>query len=540
MLKTNLLPLGCVLLLIFANGCSRTTPTDAARAENKLLITVGSEPSSLDPHRSTGSPESFIMSALWEALIDWNESATGFVPAAATSWGVSPDGRTYTFHLRPDAKWSNGDPVTARDWSRSLQRWLTPALAAELANFADPIVGAFAFRTGRTSDPATLGIRAIDTHTLEIELIEPDVLFLDRLCNYPWYPVHEPSVEAAGGFFNIMSDFIRPGKLVSNGPYRMIAWKHGQYVEVSRNPHYHGTTRLDSIRFLSFDSLDTTERAFRSGQLHITSGVPSSKVDGYRNAHDPAYVVYPRVGTRFLSINTTKAPFDDDRVRRAFSLAIDRQKLVDVVLRTGGTPAYSFVKAVPAGHEPTALIVESVTEARQLLAAAGYPGGQNFPPVEYLYNTLDRNRQIAEALQQMWFHALGVKVTLRNEEWKVFLDTRRQLDYHISRSGWLPFSPEPAELYELQTTNSPSNETGWSHPAYDAAVNAARREMDPVRRSVYYDQLDQILVQEAPVIPWAHYALNRLVHPSVSGWPTNHMEALVWTRLGFRDQDPDN
>ena len=530
----TLLPLS-VILLALTVGCSRTTPVETARAENKLLITVGPEPSSLDPHRSTGAPESFIMSSLWEALIDWNETATGFVPAAAERWTISGDGRTYTFHLRPDAKWSNGEPVTARDWVRSLQRWLTPSIAAELANFGDPIVGVYPFRTGQTTDPFTLGIRAIDTHTLEFELIEPDVLFLDRLCNYPWYPVHEPSVEAAGGFFSMMSDFIRPGKLVSNGPYRMTAWKFGQYVEVSRNSHYHSDTRLDSIRFLAFDSLDTTERAFRSGQLHITAGVPSAKVDVYRDAADPAYVVYPRVGTRFLSLNTTRPPFDDARVRRAFSLALDRQKIVDVVLRSGGTPAFSFIKAVPGGHQPTALVSESIAAARQLLAAAGYPNGEGFPPTEYLYNTLDRNRQMAEALQQMWASALGVRVTLRNEEWKVFLDTRRQFDYHIARSGWLPFSPEPAELYELQTTNSPSNETGWSHPRYDETMNASRREMDPTRRFELYHQLDQILRDEMPVIPVGHYARGRLVDPSITGWPRNHLEALVWTRLGFAD-----
>jgi oligopeptide transport system substrate-binding protein len=532
-MKRACLPLS-VALLVLTSGCSRTTPVEAARAENKLLITVGSEPSTLDPHRSTGSPESFIMSALWEPLIDWNETATGFVPAAAESWTLSPDGRTYTFHLRPTAKWSNGEPVTARDWVRSWQRWWTPSLAAELANFGDPIVGVFAFRTGQTTDPATLGLREIDTYTLEIKLVEPDVLFLDRLTNYPWFPVHEASVTAAGGFFDPRTDFVRPGILVSNGPYQMTAWKHGQYVEVSRNPHFHGTTRLDAIRFLAFDSLDTTERAFRSGQLHITDSVPASKVAVYRDAHDPAYLSYPRVGTRFLSLNTTRPPFDDPRVRRAFSLALDRQKLVEFVLRTGGTPAYAMIKALPSGHQPTALITESVTEARRLLAAAGYPNGDNFPPVEYLYNTLDRNRQIAEALQQMWATALGVKITLRNEEWKVFLDTRRQLDYHIARTGWLPFSPEPAELYELQTTHSPSNETGWSDATYDQLVESARREMDPVRRFALYDQLDQILVEAAPVIPWGHYARNRLVDPSISGWPQNHMEALVWTRLGFR------
>lgn len=530
--------LSATVLLTLPTACSRTAPIETARAENLLLITVGSEPATLDPHRNTGSPEGFIINALWEPLIDWNVTATGYVPAAAEQWEISADGRTYTFHLRSDAKWSNGDPVTAQDWARSLQRWVTPSMAAELGNFADPVVGALAFRSGKNSDPTSLGIRVVDELTLEIELVEPDVKFLDGLTSYPWVPVHEPTVTAAGGFFNPMADFIRAGQLVSNGPFILAEWKHGQHVEVARNPHYHGEAKLDGIRFISMENTDTMERSFRAGQLHIIDGIPSSKVDVYREAKDPALVSYPRVGTRFLSINTTRAPFDDVRVRRAFALTLNRQQLIDVVLRTGGQPAYSFVGPVPGKYEPTLFLEESTEEARALLAAAGYPNGEGFPPVEYLYNTLDRNRQVAEAIQQMWKSALGVEISLRNEEWKVFLDTRHQLDYHISRSGWLPFSPEPAELYELNSGWSPSNETGWSHAEYDQVLTLARREMDLKKRYALYHRLDEILLEEQPVIPFGYYARTRLVHPSVEGWPANHMEGMVWTRMGFRDDEP--
>lgn len=517
------------------SACNRTAPTDQARAENMLLITVGSEPSSLDPHRCTGAPESFIMSALWESLVEWNETATDFVPGAASHWEISPDGRTYTFHLRPEAKWSNGEPVTAQDWEQSLKRWLNPKLAAELANFADPIVGAFAYRSGQSTDPDSVGIRATDTHTLEFELIKPDVMFLDRLTSYPWYPVHRASIEAAGGFYNLMADFIRPGVLISNGAYTMTAWKYGQYVEVGRNPHYHGNTKLDRIRFIAMDHNDTAERAFRSGQLHITDGVPAAKIEVYRQANDPALLTYPRVGTRFLSINTTRAPFDDARVRRAFALTINRQQMTDVVLRTGDQPAYSFVGGTGGRYQSSNVLIESHEEARRLLAEAGYPDGAGFPPVEYLYNTLDRNRQVAEALQQMWKSALNVDVTLRNEEWKVFLNSRRQLDYQISRSGWLPFSPEPAELYELNSGWSDSNETGWSDPEFDEVLHNARQEMDVTKRHALYHRLDEILLREQPTIPFAFYARTRLVHPTIAGWPANHMEGIVWTRVSFKD-----
>tara|TARA_B110000483_G_scaffold86826_1_gene107224 strand:- start:2522 stop:4135 length:1614 start_codon:yes stop_codon:yes gene_type:complete len=522
-------------VLLLVTSCNRVSPIDEARSQNLLLITVGSEPSTLDPHRCTGSPESFIMLALWEPLVDWNETATGMVPAAAANWEISEDGRTYTFHLRPEAKWSNGEPITATDWVRSFQRWLTPSIAAELGNFGDPIVGAFEFRTGANSDPDSVGIRSPGEHTLEIELTEPDVLFLDRLTGYPFFPLHEASVEAAGGFFNPMADFLRPDRLITNGPFTMTEWKYGQYVQVERNPHHHAPPRLNAIRFLAFDNLDTMERSYRSGQLHIIDSLPASKIEGYREAQDPALVTLPRVGTRYLSFNTTNPPFDDTRVRRAFALAIDRQQLVDAVLRTGGAPALSLIRGTKDGHQPTSLITESVEEARQLMAAAGYPEGKDFPAVEYLYNTLDRNRQMAEAYQQMWQASLGVKVSLRNEEWKVFLDTRRQLQYQISRAGWLPFSPEPAELYELVTTNSPANESGWSHADYDRVFDAARQEMNPKKRYQLYDELDQILLDEMPLVPVGFYSRNKLIHPSLEGWPANHMEGMVWNRIGFKD-----
>lgn len=516
-------------------ACNRTSPVDQAAAENTLILTVGPEPSSLDPHRSTGSPEGFIMSALWEPLVNWNEDATGFVPAAATSWSISNDGRIYTFHLRPEAKWSNGDPVTANDWVVSWQRWLTPSMAAELGVFADPIVGALAFRTGQNDDPESVGIRATDSHTLEIELIEPDVMFMDRLTNYPWYPVHPPSVAAIGDFHDPMTDFLRPGILVSNGPYQLSAWRHDQYIEVTRNPHYYVETRLDTIRFLAMGNFDTEERAYRSGQLHITSGVPASKMDGYREANDPALLNYPRVGSRYLMVNTQRAPFDDARVRQAFALALNRQQLIEVVLRTGGKPGYAMIGQVPSRHEPSTLIEESVEKARELLAEAGYPEGAGFPAVEYLYNTSDRNREMAEAMQQMWRANLGVQVSIINQEWKVFLDTRIQEDYQISRAGWLPFSPEPAELYELCHGDSPNNQTGWSDPEYDRILTQARREMNLTKRRALYGRLDEILAAEMPHIPLGFYARARLVDPRVTGWPTNPMEGIVWTRVGFKE-----
>jgi oligopeptide transport system substrate-binding protein len=521
-------------LLWLTLGCQRSNPVEEGIRDNILIMNPGSEPSTLDPHRNTGSPESYIISALWEPLVDWNADATDVVPAAAESWTLSDDGRTYTFHLRPDAQWSNGDPVTADQWVRSFQRWITPSIAGELANFADPVLGAFDYRTGQSHDFSTVGFRAPDDHTFVIELHHPHVGFLHRLTNYPWVPVHPPSIESIGDFYNPMTNFIQPGQLITNGPFMLTEWAHDQYVQVMRNPHFNRSIKLDGIRFLLIENLDTAERAYRSNQLHITSGLPTFKIPGYQAAHDPALSLVSRVGIRYLMTNTTRPPFDDARVRRAFALAMNREKLTSTVLRTGGAPAYSFIGPVPGDHQPSHLFTESAEEARRLLAEAGYPHGEGFPPTEYLYNTLDRNREVAEALQQMWQTTLGVKISIRNEEWKVFLDTRHRLDFQIARAGWLPFTASPLELYELVTKASGSNESGWTHERYEALYAEALHTLDPAARFKLLDEMDKILREEMPVIPTAYYRVARLVHPSVDGWPTNHLEAHVWRHIGLK------
>ncbi len=535
-MRRPIAPLSSLLILLgLVAGCTRQAPTETARAQNQMLISVGLEPSSLDPHRNTGSSESQIISALWDPLVDWNEDASAVVPAAAESWEISPDGRTYTFHLDPRDRWSNGDPVTAAQWVESLVRFVTPSLAAELAVKAYPIVGVEDYFNGRSTDPSTLGITAPDEHTLVITLREPTAGFLGMLTAYPWLPVHFPSVRAAGDPYDLSTNFTKPGQLISNGPYMLTDWRPNQYVEVVRNPHYPRSVRADSIRFFAIESLDTEERAFRTQQLHLTNGVPAHKIATYREAHDPALRITPRVATSYISFNTTRPPFNDVRVRQAFSLALDRRQLADAVIRTGAPPSYSFVGPVP-GHTPGILLTESVDEARRLLAAAGYPDGAGFPPVEYLYNTNERNQQIAEALQQMWKSALGVDISLHNQEWKVFLDSRQQKDFDLARGTWLPWTPEPIELYELLKSDSGVNNSGWAHPTYDALYLEARRTVDPTAREALYHQLDAILAADMPVIPYAYYAAARLVDPSIDNWRQNILEITPWRLVGFKPE----
>jgi oligopeptide transport system substrate-binding protein len=518
---------------IATTGCRKATTTAAtAAAEGRLLLGNGTEPSTLDPQLNTGSPESMIISALWEPLVRWNASVTELQPAAAERWSVSADGRTYTFHLRRDARWSNGEAVTAAQWARSFLRLLEPSLGAEFATRAYDLVGAEDYHRGRTRDPAAVGLAAPDDHTLVLRLRAPTAGFLDMLVAYPWVPVHIPSVEAAGGLTRPGTDFTRPGKLLSNGPYRLAEWRPNQFVRVEANPHFRAAPRLRELRFYAIESIDTEERAYRTGQLHGTNAVPSSKVPVYQEARDPALRITPRIGTHFLMFNVTRAPFQDARVRRALALALDRRQLVERVLRTGETPARALVYPVAGGYEPAGQLEESLDEARRLLAAAGFPEGRGFPAVEYLYNTSERNREVAEAIQQMWRRHLGIAITLRNEEWKVFLQTRTQGHYQVARAGWLCFCPEPLELYELVLGDSPGNETKWKHAGFDAKYWQARGTLADAPRRALYAELDRILHDEMPIVPFAYYTRSRLLHPAVTGWQDNLLDTRPWEGVG--------
>lgn len=504
-----------------------------AAREDRLLVGNGVEPSTLDPHLNTGSPESVIIAALWEPLLRWNETATDLVPAAATRWEISEDGLVYRFYLRPDSRWSNGDPVTAEQWVRSVQRLLEPELGAEFATKAYDLAGAEDYHLDRIKDPRGIGVSALNEHTLVFRLRAPSVAFLPGLTAFPWLPVHIPSVEAAGGMKRSGTDFTRPGKLIGNGQFHLVEWRVSQYVRVEANPHFRIAPRLREIRYFAIESGDTEERAYRTGQLHVTSSVPPTKVVTYRAAGDPALRITPRVGTNYLIFNVTRPPFNDARVRRALALALDRRQLVEAVLRSGEAPAYALVYPVDGGYVPTATLIESLVEARQLLAEAGFPEGRGFPPAEYLYNTNERNRDVAEAIQQMWRRNLGIQVALRNEEWKVFLQTRQQGAFQIARAGWLQFAPDPIEMYELLLSTSAFNDTKWKHPDFDELYRSARQTLDPVPRHALYRKMDAILHDEMPVVPFAYITRIRMVHPLVTNWHDNIIDARSWADVGF-------
>lgn len=525
-------------LVLFAAACgeSRRERLAAAARAGILHVGNGTELQDIDPQTVTGVPEHKVIMALLEGLVSENPQTLEPEPAVAERWGVSDDGRTYTFHLRADARWSDGEPVTAEDFVLSWQRMLTPALGSEYANMLyDFVENAQDYHRGRITDFSQVGFKALDARTVQVRLINPTPFFLRMIAShYSWWPVPVKVVARFGGMDRRGTAWTRPENFVGNGPFRLASWQQNQVLVVKKSPTYwdRDRVRLNEIRFYPMESQDAEERMFRTGALQRTYELSPSKIDVYRRRNDPALHIEPYLGVYFYRFNVTRRPFDDVRVRRALALAIDRESLVTNVARGGQTPAWQFTPPGIAGYHPVARLSGTVEEARRLLAEAGYPGGRGFPVPELLYNTSENQRVIGEAVQQMWRENLGIDVKLVNQEWRVFLDAQHAVKYDISRSGWIADYLHPHTFLEIFVTGGGNNDTGWSNAEYDRLRARSLAAATDEERFAIYQRMEQILVDEVPVIPVYHYARVYLLDPGVKGhFPTpldNHPFKYLW------------
>ncbi|MFC3099822.1 peptide ABC transporter substrate-binding protein [Altererythrobacter lauratis] len=524
----------CSLLL----ACGGPTEADRAVEEGILLIGNGSEPKGLDPHLVTGVPESQLLRALMEGLVAPDPvDDLAPAPAMAESWESNADFTVWTFTLR-EAKWTNGDPVTAGDFVYSWQRILSPALGAEYAEMLYVIRGAEDFHAGRTTDFGQVGVRAIDDRTLEVTLEGPTPHFLGMLMHTSFLPVNPRAVEEHGGMTDRQSGWSTLENYVSNGPFKLKAWVTNQVIEVERNPDYWdaATVQLNGIRFFPIDNVGTEEAMFRDGRLHLTNTVSPDKIPSFRQEMPDQLRIEPYLGSYFYRINTTRPPFDDVRVRRALALSIDKQLLVDRVTQGGQAPATGFTPSGIAGYPASTAVQYNPEEAKRLLAEAGYPDGRGFPSAEILINTSESHRKIAQALQAMWKEKLGIDVGIYNQEWKVYLDSQSQLDYDISRAGWIGDYVHPTSFLDIFTTGNGNNDTGWSNPAYDALIRRARVAPNEAERMQLLQQAEAMLLGDMPIIPIYWYTRVYLKDPRVQGWEPklldNHPFKYVSLRAG--------
>jgi oligopeptide transport system substrate-binding protein len=514
----------------------RPLRVDVAAREGHYLVGNGAEPATLDPHLATGTPEHHIFDALFEGLVTptvENSDADG--PGVASSWDTS-DYTTWIFHIRPEAKWSDGTPLTAHDFVWSYQRMLSPALGAEYAEMLFLLKNASEFNKGQVKDFAEVGVQAVDDRTLKLTLNGPAPYLPSMLKHYAWYPLPRHVIERFGKMTDRDTHWTRAGNHVGNGAFKLKEWRFTHSITVDRNPHYWdaATVKLNQISFIPIVSDATEERAFRDGQIHKTETMPLAQVPVYREKHPEYFHENALLSTYFYRVNTTKAPMNNKLVRKALALAIDREGLIRNVLRAGQKPTTGFTPpGAGQGYEPPNVLSFNIEEARRLLAEAGYPGGKGFPKSEILINTNEAHRTIAEAIQEMWKKNLGIDVSVLNQDWSVYLDTQRKLNYQICRAGWVGDYLDPFTFLSLWQTGDGNNQTGWSNKKYDELMQSSLREPDLAKRLAMLKEAEAILLDELPVLPIYWYVRNFLLRPEVKGLNSSLLEHYCYKAISL-------
>ncbi len=486
------------VLCLLTSGCFRREPAA------DITIINGAEPESLDPAIVTGVPEWRITKALFEGLTRLDAHTGRPVPGLAESWEISPDGRVYTFHLRPNAVWSTGEPITTADVVWSWLRELNPDTASDYAGQLFYIQGAEDYYTGKARDAGQLGVHALDAHTLRVELNLPLPFFLD-LCSVPALAVvPRQTIERYG------DRWLNAKPLPTSGAFQLGAWRLNDRVRLVRNPRYWDAahTASEIIDILPIGSANTALNLYVTGGADIVWDkdlVPFELLD--LMVKRPDFHEFDMLGTYFYRFNTTRPPFNDVRVRLAFALATDKTRLVQKLFPTGEKPAAHFVPDSTANYQSPAGLPFDPEQARRLLAEAGFPDGKRFPPVEYAFPAAAGGAghvqgKIAVELQQMWRDAMGVNIELRQIERKIFYNAQSKLDFDLSGSSWIGDYNDANTFLDLFTSNSGNNRTGWKHPRYDELLHNANLETDMGRRAALFQQAERILVnEEAPIVP---------------------------------------
>ncbi len=522
--------LGAMLVLL-ASCTGGESNVSIGNREGILYYGNGSEPQGLDPAVVTGVPESHLIDALFEGLTVKNPYTLEPEPGVAQSWEITDDGKVYTFHFNPDARWSNGDRVTPQDFIFSWQRALHPKMGNQYAYMLYPLVNAEAFAKGELKDFSKVGVKALDDYTLQVTLNAPTPYFLQLMDHHSTYPVHPPTIEKFGNMYDRYTKWTRVGNIVNNGPFNLTEWKLNRRIVMEKSQTYWDRDRvkLNGIVFLPTENVVSEERMFRVGQLHYTQTVPLDKLPVYDAMPNSPHVQAPYLGTYFYLFNTHRPPVDDVKVRWAMSLAIDRVKLNNTVLKKSRLPAYSITPPGALGYEPPKLFSYDPEKARKLLAEAGYPDGKGFPPLELTYNTQEDHRKIAVALQQMWKDVLNIDVTISNQEWKVYLDTVDTMNFQIARRGWIGDYVDPNNFLELYITGGGNNNTGFADPVYDEMIlrEAPRAPTREARLHIFYEA-EKRLMEQMPILPIYTYTSNHLIQPDVKGMPPNIMDFTNW------------
>ena len=480
-------------------------------------MALSNEPPTLDWSLATDTVSFTVINNIMEGLTRF-DSRLQAQPAIAQSWDVSADGLSYTFKIRSGVNWTDGQPVTAHDFVYSWRRLLDPKTASQYAYFLYDIQNAYEYNTGRLIDPARVGVKAINEQTLRVHLKNPIVYFPSITAFMVTFPQREDIVEAN------RDQWTEPEFIVTNGPFQLSEWRHEYKLGFDANPRYYrGQPNLDGVEMFIINERTTALTLYETDGLDMVD-LPPESIPSYQGTKE--HHRHPLLRGYYYSFNTNRPPFDDVLVRKAFSMAIDRKEIVQI-LKGGEIPALSWIPPGMLGHNPSIGLDFDPKKAKELLAKAGYSGGKAFESVTAVFNTGPVNNLVAENLQFQWQRNLNIGVQLDNMEWKVYLKRLRNNPPALFRLSWGADFPDPENFMGLFTSHGGNNRTGWGDSQYDKLIAQAAFEMGRDRRIQLYNEAQRILVEEkVPIIPLFFSVQNVLVKPYVRGLDFNALELL--------------
>ncbi|MGR5555503.1 ABC transporter substrate-binding protein [Vibrio fortis] len=529
--STALLISSLLTPFISVTAAADTLPAGTTLAKEQHLVRANdAEAATLDPAKAEGLPEMHILRDLFEGLVIQDRDGI-ITPGVAESWETE-DNKTFVFHLRKDAKWSNGDPVTAGDFVYALRRAVDPKTASpnvwylkltKIDNIADVAEG--------KKPLDALGVTAVDKHTLRFELDSKVPYFVAMTGHTSMMPVHKANLESSD------KPWSDPKQFVGNGAFLLDEWVVNERVELKKNPNYWDSddTHLNQVTYIPFENQNASINRYAVGEVDITSDVLTHMAQKLQKEYQQAYTAVPLLCTYYYAFNTTRAPFDDVRVRQAVSYSIMRDVVTNGVTQVGNLPAYTFAHEYIAGFDATQPEYSQWTQkqrdekAQQLLKEAGYDTSN---PLDFklLYNTSESNKSIAVAIASMLKNNLGAKVELENQEWKSYLVSRRQGDFDVMRASWCGDYNEASTFLSLLRSGSSGNFARYSSEAYDQAMESALSATTEQERQTFYDQAEQLLAVDMPIAPIYYYMQARLVRPTVGGFAKNNVEGRIYSK----------
>lgn len=518
-------------------GGDKAAAPAAAKRERKeknprIFIRSLGEPEYLDPGLMSESEGGIVARDTFEGLYQYGPTEKEWPAGVAERHEVSEDGKTWTFHLRKDAKWSDGVPVTAHDFEYAWKRVLDPVTASRYASIMWFLEGAKAYSESSEAERAAkrdaVGVKAVDDHTLEVKLVAPTPFFIQLTAFYSYSPVPKHVIEKHG------DKWARPENIVSNGPWKVVEWTSHQQIVAELNQHYWDKDKLpfDKIIYRITQEQDPAHNMYVAGETdYLDSKVPTSMLPQYRKQKAPDLIQSPYLGVYYYLFNVKQPPFDNLKVRQALNLAVDKEAIGSKVAKGGQEEAWSIVHPglASVGYKAPKAPDYDPDKAKKLLAEAGYPEGKGFPRFKISYNTLEAHKQIAEYVQQEWKKNLGIDCDLDNMEWKVLLKKHQEKDFQVSRAAWIGDYIDPLTFLELWEGDNSNNHTNWDNDQFDSLITQARQEADPAKRFELLSQAEAVFIEELPALPIYFYVKTDMVQPWLKGYQS-HLQGIHGAR----------